>query len=350
MHPVFVAAYVFTSISVALEFASPSSSYSDIGRFTLMIAGALVVASLCRDRAALQMLMYSYILAALWLGAVLMLTSYGTLNAVVATDYGDANEARETAFKDSPIIGNLNGMAFTCVQGGIVALAFGLGSASLRLRSLFTIIGIFCLVASALPMSRGAIVSALVSCAVLIKAYGIKHGRVWLLGAVVAVSAFLLVPNAIWSRMALGTEEGAKESRVALYEDALQRIDDYLFTGVGAGNYYGNWGIQNGFARNVGGTYEVYGVHNTFLQLLINWGIIGLLAYLVIMWLAYRCLPRRNGTVLEMGMLGIVVTLLLVMPFGHDFAFKPFSLGLGMLVAYQCWLAPLEGAQPYTDR
>ena len=87
MHPVFVAAYVFIGISVALEFASPLSSYEVIGRFALMIGGALLVASLCRDRAALKVLLYGYIGAALWLGAFLVLTSYGTLSGVVAMDF-----------------------------------------------------------------------------------------------------------------------------------------------------------------------------------------------------------------------------------------------------------------------
>ena len=100
MHPVFVAAYVFIGISVALEFANPFSSYEIIGRFAQMIGGALLVASLCRDRAALQVLLYGYIGAALWLGAVLLLTSYGTLSGVVATDFHDASHARVDAFQN----------------------------------------------------------------------------------------------------------------------------------------------------------------------------------------------------------------------------------------------------------
>ena len=82
-----------------------------------------------------------------------------------------------------------------------------------------------------------------------------------------------------------------------------------------------------------------------FLQVLIFWGLIGLLAFLVIMWPAYRCLPRTCGKdELTLGMLGIAVSLLLMMPFHSEFYYKGFSLGLGMLVAYQLWLAPHNGA------
>ena len=108
MHPVFIAAYIFIGIIVAVEFSNPLSSTQEIGRFALMIGGAVLVASLCRDRTALKMLLYGYIGAALWLGALLFLTSYGTLSGTVATDYGEASLARNEAFRDSLIQGNLN--------------------------------------------------------------------------------------------------------------------------------------------------------------------------------------------------------------------------------------------------
>jgi hypothetical protein len=346
MHPVFVASYLFTGVIVALEYASPFSSYKNILSFALMIAGAIIVASLCRDRAALKMLMYGFIGAGVWLSALLLLTMYGTLNEIVVKDYEGASQAREEAFRDAPITGNPNALAINCVQGGVVAIAFALGSRGLANRNFFAVIGIFCMVASTLPMSRGAIVNALVSLAVMLKSYGIRQGRVWLLAGLLALSAVVLVPGAIWSRMVVMIEEGQKESRANFYEVAIQHAEDYWFTGVGAGNYYEKWGFEKGFARGNFGGYRVYGVHNTFLQLLINWGVIGLSAYLGIIWLAYRCLPCTGGKdEIEIGILVLTLTLLLVMPFAHDFGWKQFSLGLGVLVAYQRWLAPNNGAQ-----
>jgi len=341
MHPVFVAAYLFIGISVALEFASPLSSYVHIMSFAFMIVGALLVASLCRDRAALKMLMYGYIGAALWLGVFIVLASYGTLSGIVATDYTEASLARAEAFKDASIKGDLNGLAHHCVQGGVVALAFALGNASVRGRNFFATIAIFCLVASSLPMSRGAIVMALVSCAVVLKTSGLQQ-RKRLLAGLIAIGAALLVPNAIWSRMAIMTAEGRKDARVSFYESALQHVDDYWFMGVGEGNFYQKWGFDNGFAHVNGDVYAVYGVHNSFLQIMINWGIISLLAFIAVIWLAYRCLPRMAGkNVLELGILGIALTMLVLLPFVSEFYWKGFSLGLGMLVAYKQWLKPI---------
>jgi hypothetical protein len=353
MHPVFVAAYVFIGVSVALEFASPFSSYEVIGRFALMIAGALVVASLCRDRSALKVLLYGYIAAALWLGALLIITTYGTLSGVVATNFEQASQVREQVFTDAPVKANLNSMAFNCVQGGIVALAFALGSASVRGRNFFAVIGILSLVASSLPMSRGAIVNAVVSYGAVLKANGMRQGKVWLLTGLLAASAFFFVPHAMWSRMEFITEEGQKESRAVLYESAIQHAEDYLFTGVGVGNYLNKWGIEHGFGRRDGsGNIRVYASHNTFLQVLIYYGAIGLLPFFVVIWLAYRCLPQTFGTdALTLGMLGIAVSLLLLMPFTSEFYYKGYSLGLGMLVAYQRWLTPISVVVPqHTDK
>jgi hypothetical protein len=146
--------------------------------------------------------------------------------------------------------------------------------------------------------------------------------------------------------MGVQTEEG-KETRAAFYESALRDVDDYWFMGVGEGNYYKKWGFEKGFAHQNLDTIIVYGVHNAFLQVLIFWGVIALLAFLLIIWRAYRCVPNRSGSdPLALGLLGLAVSLFLVLPFSHSLDNKIFSVGLGMLVAYQRWLASSNGVQP----
>jgi hypothetical protein len=79
----------------------------------------------------------------------------------------------------------------------------------------------------------------------------------------------------------------------------------------------------------------------------INWGIIGLSSLLVLIWLAYRCLPRKyNGDALALGVLGVAVSSLLIMPFISEIYQKSFSLALGVLVGYQSWLAPRNAEYP----
>jgi hypothetical protein len=350
MHPVLVCAYVFIGISAAIEFANPLSRFNVIGQFALMIAGASCVASLCRDRAALKMLLYGIIGAALWLGVLLFLTSYGTLSSTVTTNYNEADLARNEAFKDSPLQGNLNRFANSCVQGGVVALAFALGSASVRRRNVFTLMAIFCLVVSTLPMSRQAIVIDLAACTVMLKAYGIRKGKVWLLVGLIAASVVFIVPDALWSRMMVETDKSNKDARVYFYEHAIKDIDDYWFMGVGEGNYFQKWGFQKGYGHSNGETIVVYGVHNTFLQVIIFWGVIALLLFLVIIWQAYRCIPKRFGSdPLALSLLGLAVSVFLGLFFSHSLENKIFSLTLGMLVAHQRWLTQNNVASPQCD-
>jgi len=179
----------------------------------------------------------------------------------------------------------------------------------------------------------------LVAAAVMLKSYGIRKGKVWLLAGLIAASAIFIVPTAIWTRMVVKTGEG-QDLRASFYENAIRDVDDYWFMGVGEGNYFKKWGFQKGYAHQNGDTLVVYGVHNAFVQVLIFWGFFGLLAFLAIIWQAYRCIPKHCGSdPLSLSLLGLAVSLVLLLPFSHNIENKAFSLGLGMLVAYQRWLA-----------
>jgi hypothetical protein len=75
-----------------------------------------------------------------------------------------------------------------------------------------------------------------------------------------------------------------------------------------------------------------------FLQVTIYWGLVGLLALVVVIWQGYRCLLHTGkGDALALGVLGIAVSALLLMPFISELYYKGFSLCLGILVAYDRW-------------
>jgi len=339
-HPVFISAYAFIGLSALIELTSPLPSLYVIGRFGLMICGAVLVATLCRDRSALTICLYGYIGAALWLGLVIYSTAYGTLSDITAVNAQEASMVRAEVFSDAPIQGNLNRMAFSCVQGGVAAFAFALASRSPRVRWMCIVVTIFCLGTSFLMMSRATPITVILSCAALLYAYGIRYGRALLLGAIACGCILLLVPNAIWSRMDVETEGRQKDARARLYEEALQRLPDYLISGVGAGNYYAKWGVDNGFANfSSGPEIHVIGVHNSFLQVLMYWGITGLSAFLVLLWASYRCLPKQCGNdPMTLALLGIGLSSVIRMLFSHNFEEKELSFALGMLVAWRYWI------------
>jgi len=340
-HPVFIAAYVFVGVSFLLEFSSPLSRYEMIIRFGQMIGGAVCVAVLCRDRAGLIAGLCGYIAAALWVSVFLYLTSYGFLQGMgEVSDFNEASKLRGQAFEDKDLQANINQLAFVCTQGAIIAFALLLSERLKHLRILFLGIGIYCIVAAFLPMSRGAAMISFVSIATILYAYGVKQGKALILVGLLGLGIYILVPDAVWSRMSFSTEaqNGKVEARAHIYTTALNCLPEYIVAGIGAGNFYGKWGIEKGFFRGSG---NVLGAHNTLLQIAIFWGGLGLLMYLWIIWLIYRSVPLRCGRdELSLALLGIIVSLGMLLFVTHVFYDKWFAFGIGMLVGSRQWIWP----------
>lgn len=340
-HPVFIAAYAFVGVAILLEFSSPLSRYQETIRFGQMIGGAVCVAVLCRDRSVLTAGLYGYIGAALWVSAYLYLTSYGMLQGMGAvSDFNEASKLRGQAFDDKDLQANLNQLAFVCTQGAIIAFALLLSDRLKHLRILLLGIGIYCIVAAFLPMSRGAAMISFVSVVTILYAHGVKQGKTLILVSILGLGIYILVPDAVWSRMSFSTEEqsGKMEARAHIYTTALNHLPEYIVAGIGAGHFYGSWGIEKGFFRASG---RVLGAHNTLMQITIFWGLLGLFMYLLIIWLIYRSIPLRCGRdELSLALLGIIVSLGMLLFVSHVFYDKWFAFGVGMLVGARQWIWP----------
>lgn len=344
LHPVFIAAYVFLGVSVLLEFSSPLARYDECLRFGYMIGGAMFLSVLCSDRSGLTVGLYGYIAAALWVALYLYLTSYGMLSGMGQTQsFHEASKVRAQAFGDKSLAANINAMAFTCTQGAVVAFAFALAGKMKHRRIVFLGIAMFCLVASFLPMSRGAAIITLVSFTVVLYAFGFKHGKALILVSMLGLTIYGLVPEAVWSRMSYSTESrsGKLEGRAHVYSTALNRLPDYVVAGVGAGNFWRKWGFEKGFNKDQDGVQVVFGAHNSLLQIMIYWGIIGLFLYLMIIWCIYRAIPWRCGRdALSLALLAIISSLGLWMLESHGFYDKWFACGIGMLIGARQWIWP----------
>ncbi len=343
-HPVFIAAYAFIGVSVLLEFSSPLSRYGDLIRFGQMIGGAVCVAVLCRDRSALTVGLYGYIATALWVSIVLYSTGYDTLQGMQADDFDEASQIRRQAFGNKPLGANINHLSFICAQGAIVAFALSLWDRLKHLRILFLGAGAFCLIASFLPMSRGVAVIIFVSFATILYTQGFRYGKALILASILGMGVYMVLPDAIWSRMVFSTEtakSGKKESRMQLYDTSLDRLPEYIVAGVGSGNFHGKWGLEKGYGKHHAGGMITHGVHNSLLAITIYWGVLGLIFFLWIIWHVYRLIPSRSGRdELSLALLGILVALGLYLLQIHGFHDKMFSFGIGMLVGARQWIWP----------
>lgn len=342
LHPVFLAAYVMLALFSLIEFSHPHPSYRDIARIAQMILGAVVVASLCRDRQALRASVHGYILASLWLSTFLLTTSYGTLSGASAGDFQDAGRIRGQVLSENPLGVNANGLAAQVAVGAAAALALGLTARTTRLRCVFLGTTLILAIGTFMPMSRGGVLILMVSCSVVFFSVGFRRGQTILMVSLVAAIIAVSVPEAIWSRMTFSTQtQGDKiDPRTAVYAAAIETLPEYIVTGVGSGNYWNSWAWNKpGFRYQT----SVLGAHNVFFQVTIWWGLPGILGLLAVIWYAYRCVPKRSGKdPLSLCLLGTSVALLLLMLVRHDLASKEFSLGFGLLVAAHCWIWPQE--------
>jgi hypothetical protein len=338
-HPVFLAAFVLLITAILIESLHPFARYGDIFSTGSMFVGALVVASLCRDRRALRVSIYGYLIGAVLISVMLFMTAYGTLQVATATDFSEAQRVRKESLEE--VDANPNGLGRSAGHGAAIALALGLTARSPLRRNLFFGLTLFCVVASSLSMSRGAMVGVGASCATIMYAYGVRNMKVILVATALAVGALLWIPEAVFSRMSFSLERssGKMESRGLFYKAAIDHLPEYVLTGVGAGNFKDSWGMGTDFYRP--SRKVVYGAHNAFIQVTIFWGIAGLLALMWVVYLAYCCLPTGGGKdVLVLCLCGIGVAILLQMMAGHGLANKSYSLVLGMLVGGQRWIWP----------
>lgn len=357
-HPVFLAAYAFFVVSVALEFSSPLSDYQQSKRFLEMIVGMMAVAVLCRDRSALTAGMYGYIGIALWVSVVLYTTGYDTLQGMEADDFRQAERLRGQAFSEKPMGANINRLAHVCVQGALVAFALSLSGKWKRFRLPLLGIVTFCATASFLAMSRGAAVVMLMGFAVILYTYGFRQAKALVLVFVLGMGIYAVVPDAIWSRMVFSTEvgkSGKMEARAKLYTNALNRLPEYIVSGVGSGNFSNKWAFENGFASfrtsPDGKSTEVslHVAHNVLIQLTIFWGILGLSMYLLIIWCIYRSIPLQCGRdELLVALVGILVSLGAFLLYSTDPSDKGYALAVGMLVGARQWIWP-SGTVPAVE-
>lgn len=339
-HPAFFAAYAFLVYSFAMEVTAPRPSYNDLIRIGQMIGGAILVASICRDMAGLKVALSGYMAAGLWLSGLLFLTSYGAIQGAAASSFDEASRLREEVFAESPIEANLNSMAFAAGQSAVVALAWALMARTATSRNIFLAMGLFCLVATFLPLSRGGVFITFISCASVMYRFGLRGAKVLLIVGVLGGVVWVAVPEAIWSRMSVSFEarDGKREGRAKMLEAAIDHLPEYIVAGVGSGNFWSSWGRRSAFAETDG---RVSGSHNSFLQVTLYWGIGGLGTFLLIFWQAYRCLPRQiNREVASLCLFGISVSLLSYTLVIHNMYAKEFSLGLGLLAGADRWIWP----------
>jgi hypothetical protein len=356
-HRVFLASYILIFITIILETYSPFAKYNEIMSNVQMFVGAIVVATLCRDIKALKFFVVGCILAGLLASFSLFLSLYRPLQAATAADFDEASRVRAEVFDASLEKGLVNPILLSgsIAPAAAAALAIALMASTAVVRySLFSVT-IFCFIASFLPFSRGTTATTLMACMTVVLAYGKANRgascqrflRIIAVIFVLGIGTLLWVPHAVLARLTVPSSsayEDAADPRTHLYNSAFTHLPEYWLGGVGAGNYWSQWGRRSGFV--LPGFRTVSGAHNAFVQLTIYWGLPSLLSLICIMYYAYKCLPKKCGdNALSLAVLGFAITSFVIMWVGHGIYAKGYSLTLGILVGTQYWIWPAGETQ-----
>jgi hypothetical protein len=346
-HPVLISLYLFLVVALLVELLHPYASLAGVLRTLQMGVGAALIGALCRDRKSLLVAIKAYTVGGALFSVLLVGTSYASFRSAAATSFNQIGHLRNRVLEQA--LGflslNPNEAAYYISQGLVATVALALFARSLSRRLLLLGISCFCLVGLSMALSRGGMVAAGIACLAVLLSRRKSWRSVLVLVAALAVTFYLFVPQVSLARFAktsFTTKRGKEETRWALYRLVESKLPDHLQAGVGFGNFEQSWGLANGFAHpDPAATTKVIGAHNVWLQLLIYWGVPGLLAFSYFVWKVYACLPRRCGDdEIALALMGLGCSLLCQTLTTHSFYSKELALTVGLFLGAAIWYFP----------
>ncbi|MFZ7114237.1 MAG: O-antigen ligase family protein [Bacteroidota bacterium] len=336
----FIISISFALLCVFMETLHPFPSYDFITRYVNMIIGMFCIVALCRDRMALDIALFTFILASAVQSFLIITGTAPLMQNINAVGFSDASQARLMAFEEFYLRGNLNDISYFSSIGSIIGIIWAYYEKVKWKKWLLialtfpSILGVF------LPASRTGAVIFFASFLLFLFKSKIKFKK-WILAipALLIVLA-LTVPDMVWVRLASLvriTELQEEDSRTKVYIAVLNNLNQYFITGVGSGNYWHGWavnaGITNRFTTDV-----AMAAHNAFFQVWIYWGLPALVAFLYLIYTYRNALERdvagdRRRTCIYI----FIMIIPMIFLFYHSFYHKSFSIGLGLLLSARFW-------------
>ncbi len=318
-HPlVFWLGFFLVSIFI-LESIMPLSNYDDHKQLIQVLFGAVLVSCLARDENGTRAMIWGAIFGGICLGSLFVASSYATLAAFSNINPHLASEARKFAFAKLGIKGNTNFMALYIGQAffsGLILLLYR-NNSKLKKAVLISI----CVLTGfgvATSMSRGAVLCTMTASLLVLVLLKKINIRTVLYISIIATAVTPLLPKVLYERYTnIDTNVGsarAEDARKILYRAAYSSVSDYLWFGIGAGNFWNNWGFKNGFSLLQHEGKGVIGAHNSFLQTLINWGIFSVIilfiAVVAMGIMAFNLPPSLTSIFIKAYGLTVIISLL----------------------------------------
>ena len=332
-HPLIRAWGLLLLVGVGMEMTHEKPGFAYVFRLAQMVAGAVVIASLARDRRAVLVSFGSFVVVGMICAAVLYRSGGGDLYQDEAEGFYEASVARENALKDTDLSKDLNRLAFIMAVSGALGITLAISARSVFSRAVSGTAGLAGLIGSFLTVSRSGVLIALVPIAVVLalRKKARMSSLLWAGGLALAVT--LLAPDVLWERMSVGNVDrlGRQEIRGALYIDFATNAEDYILNGIGETDYWSEW-AEKVIGRRLG-------AHNAVLHVTVLWGFPALLGFGVMAWVTYRTLPRfDDADLVSVGLWTVVIAASLRLLVTHNLYTKEFSVVFGLVIAARLWL------------
>lgn len=336
----FLISISFAIICVFMETLHPFPNYDFITRYLNMILGMFCIVALCRDKLAIDIVLFTFILASAF-QAIFMITGTAPLmNSISAHGFSDASQARMQAFEEFYLRGNLNDISYFSSIGSIIGIIWAYYEKTTWKKYLLIALTLPSIMGVFLPASRTGAVIFFASFLLFIYKSKIKFKK-WIFAVpIMLIILVVFVPEVVWVR--LGSlmrisELQQEDSRTKVYIAVLSNIDQYFLTGVGSGNYWHGWavnaGITNRFTTDI-----AMAAHNAFFQVWIYWGIPALLAFLYLMSVFGKAVDKNVAGNRRLTCIYIFIMIIpMIFLFYHSFYHKSFSIGLGILLSTRFW-------------
>ena len=199
---------------------------------------------------------------------------------------------------------------------------------------------------SAILLAVIAIVLGLIGAAIWVPAQQFRGGRAVALFALIngaSLTLFILINGfgvdpARDVLDALGKDE-TLTGRTAIWQYGWESVRSHPWLGTGAGNF---WRLDHDLAVRIAAMFgregDQFYMHNSFLEVLVQVGLVGLFAFSLSMaWAVWVTLRASFSTPAPAFFSLLIVALLLVRSIGESFLFYPFNLGTMVFWAAVLW-------------
>ncbi len=336
----FIASVLFAAICIFMETLHPFASYEFIFRYLNMTLGIFCIAVLCRDQTAMDVALFTFVLASALQSVILISGSFHLLSGFNALGFYDASKARIEAFEELFLRGNLNEISYFSSIGAMMGMIWIYYEKNKWIRWMLIALTVPSILGVFFPASRTGALIFFASTLIFIYKTKVKISR-WILptGFLILLLVFA-IPDVIWVRLSSlmhFSELQESDSRTKVFSAIITHIDQYALTGVGAGNYWHGWavsaGITNRFTTDI-----AMAAHNAYFQLWMYWGAPALIAFIALVWLFAQAVHRNiTGDRLKSSLFIFSLMLPMIFLFYHSFYHKSFSIGLGMLIGSRFW-------------